>query len=230
MTVIKTVKLSFLFEQAFKKHLRIAGAKKNEWAGLRKGGDYTYRLRQEVMTAVADGAMLHTKEMPRYICSFEEDFKKTGGYCEDYLFYPSDFGSRVVKIRTAIDQQEDSFDIIMDGRSFGLITSLRYCIEASKRYENAGEWDKIMSLIDCYLVVHQAFFSAACELESELRVGSDEMKWLENLKSLVITLTEHEDDVIAKRGTKALYTLNYQQSKSKKLSNKLKKLLNFNIL
>lgn len=226
----KTLKLSYLFEQAFKKHLRIEGAKKHEWAGLREGGDYIYRLMQEVMNAVTDGALLHTKTMPRYICEFEKDFKKTGDYCEDYLFYPSDFGSRLVNIRINIGQQEKVFRIIIDGRSFGLITSLRYCIDASKRYEDAGEWDKVMSLVECYSVVHQAFFAAASELEPELRANSDELVWLNNLKSLVITITEHDTESIAKRGTRALYVLDYRKAKSKKISNKLKRLLHLKTL
>lgn len=75
-------------------------------------------------------------------------------YDNAFLAYPENFGNPLVEL--------EGFrgGFVVDGMSFGLITSMVVCRELSAKYEKEGAWDKVLPLLEAYFATHDAFLAA----------------------------------------------------------------------
>lgn len=86
---------------------------------------------------------------------FESDgFLIGASYDKAFIAYPEHFGNQSV----AIEGSDSVFNL--DGKSFGLISSMLVCRELSSEYEKKGDWYAVLDLLEAYFATHDAFLSS----------------------------------------------------------------------
>ena len=186
-----TVEMLFSFDRLFVSSLAEGAAVFKKRKTARKGGDYTTSLMQRLMINVIDDANEQTGNRYQCIGEFKKNLKDIDGYEENYLVYPLDFGEQLI----SIVGKNESVDFMMDGKVFGLIESIRYCKEESKRYQELNEWDKVLSLSECYFLIINAFCTASQKtIEKNPDKDSKERRTLKSLDGLFNTFTRLTDD------------------------------------
>ena len=86
---------------------------------------------------------------------FESDGILIGAlYDKAFLAYPENFGNQSI----VIDGSDTIYEL--DGKSFGLISSMLVCRELSRDSEKKGDWTAVLDLLEAYFAIHDACLSA----------------------------------------------------------------------